>query len=41
THLKFSVTANPAQVIIDPNVSLLAQFEKVNYVELVLQNKAE
>jgi aminopeptidase N len=41
THLKFSVIANPVQVIIDPNVSLLAQFEKVNYVELMLQNKAE
>jgi aminopeptidase N len=41
THFKFSVTSKPTQVIIDPNVNLLAQFEKVNYAELMLQNKAE
>jgi aminopeptidase N len=41
THLKFSVITNPVKVIIDPNVNLLAQFEKVNYAELMLQNKAE
>jgi aminopeptidase N len=41
THLKFPVITKPGQVIMDPNVSLLAQFEKVNYVELMLQNKAE
>jgi aminopeptidase N len=41
THFEFSVASRPIQVIIDPNVNLLAQFEQVNYVELALQNKVD
>jgi aminopeptidase N len=40
THFEISVASKSTQAIIDPNVNLLAQFERVNYVELALQNKA-
>lgn len=40
SHFEIPMTLKPKQVLIDPNVNLLAQFEQVNYVQITLENKS-
>jgi len=41
SQFKTPVPFKPTQVLIDPNVNLLAQYEQVNYVQIALENKSQ
>ena len=39
THIQIPLSESPVSVVVDPNVNLLATFNKLTYVQIMLQNK--
>ncbi|HEY9004421.1 MAG TPA: M1 family metallopeptidase [Mucilaginibacter sp.] len=40
SHFEIPIALKPKQVLIDPNVNLLAQFKQANYVQIALENQS-
>lgn len=41
SHFEIPAASKPVQVLMDPNMNLLAHFEQVTYVQLALENKVD